>query len=90
MLEITEFFEISIQRGADGGSALHARSTTMSRPAATPKTKKPLPRRETGGPLIQTGPRAGQVRTRTKDGRWRRKRSDAGVPRGPHKATPAS
>ncbi len=29
------------------------------------------------GPVVKTGPTAGQVRTRNKDGRWRAKRSDA-------------
>lgn len=45
--------------------------------------KKSPPPRETGGPTIQTGPRAGKNRARRVDGAWRRKRSDAGVPRGP-------
>ena len=30
------------------------------------------------GPLVKTGPTAGNVRSRNKDGRWRAKRSDAG------------
>ena len=37
--------------------------------------------RETGGPVVKTGPTAGQNRSRNKDGRWRKKRSDAGQPR---------
>ena len=37
--------------------------------------------KETGGPIVKTGPNAGKVRTRRKDGPWRKKRSDAGVPR---------
>lgn len=37
--------------------------------------------RETGGPVVKTGPTAGQNRSRNKDGEWRRKRSDAGKPR---------
>lgn len=37
--------------------------------------------RETGGPVVKTGPTAGQNRSRTKAMRWRRKRSDAGKPR---------
>ena len=36
---------------------------------------------QTHGPLVKTGPTAGQVRSRTKDGRWRKTRSDAGKPR---------
>lgn len=37
--------------------------------------------RETGGPMVRTGPTAGQNRSRNKNGEWRRKRSDAGKPR---------
>ena len=37
--------------------------------------------KDTHGPLIKTGPTAGQNRSRNKDGRWRKKRSDAGKPR---------
>lgn len=37
--------------------------------------------RETGGPVVKTGPTAGQNRSRNQDGQWRAKRSDAGVPR---------
>lgn len=37
--------------------------------------------RETGGPVVKTGPTAGQNRSRNKNGQWRRKRSDAGKPR---------
>ncbi|MGT2802918.1 hypothetical protein SAMN02910293_00559 [Streptococcus henryi] len=33
------------------------------------------------GPLVEKGPTAGQVRSRTKSGQWRKKRSDAGVQR---------
>lgn len=33
------------------------------------------------GPLVKTGPTAGQNRSRNKDGRWREKRSDAGKSR---------
>lgn len=36
---------------------------------------------QTGGPIVKTGPTAGQNRSRNKNGRWRAKRSDAGVPR---------
>ena len=37
--------------------------------------------RDTGGPVVKTGPTAGQNRSRNQDGQWRRKRSDAGKPR---------
>ncbi|MFC5466974.1 hypothetical protein [Lederbergia graminis] len=37
--------------------------------------------RETKGPIVKTGPTAGQNRAKNKDGRWRAKRSDAGKPR---------
>ena len=37
--------------------------------------------RETGGPVVKTGPTAGQNRSRNKNGRWRKKRSDAGQTR---------
>jgi hypothetical protein len=33
------------------------------------------------GPIVRTGPTAGQVRSRNLDGRWRAKRSDAGSSR---------
>ena len=36
---------------------------------------------QTHGPIVKTGPTAGQVRTRNSDGRWRTKRNDAGKPR---------
>lgn len=37
--------------------------------------------RETNGPVVKTGPTAGNNRSRNSDGTWRRKRSDAGKPR---------
>lgn len=37
--------------------------------------------KDTGGPIVKTGPTAGQVRTKNNDGTWREKRSDAGKPR---------
>lgn len=37
--------------------------------------------RETGGPVVKTGPTAGYNRSRREDGPWRKKRSDAGKPR---------
>jgi len=37
--------------------------------------------RDTNGPVVKTGPTAGENRSRNKDGRWRAKRSDAGKPR---------
>lgn len=33
------------------------------------------------GPRVKTGPTAGEVRSKNKDGQWRRKRSDAGKKR---------
>lgn len=41
--------------------------------------------KDTHGPIVKTGPTAGQVRSRTSDGTWRRKRSDTAIPRGPRK-----
>ena len=38
--------------------------------------------RETNGPVVKSGPTAGNNRTRNDDGRWRAKRSDAGKTRG--------
>jgi hypothetical protein len=37
--------------------------------------------KDTGGPIVKTGPTAGQVRSRNDDGQWRKKRSDAGTTR---------
>lgn len=37
--------------------------------------------RDTNGPVVRTGPNAGKNRSRNEDGKWRRKRSDAGKPR---------
>lgn len=37
--------------------------------------------RETGGPIVKTGPTAGKVRSRNKNGTWRKKRADAGYKR---------
>ena len=37
--------------------------------------------KDTHGPLIKTGPTAGQNRSRNKDGSWRKKRNDANKPR---------
>ena len=37
--------------------------------------------RDTHGPVVKTGPTAGQNRSRNKNGRWRKKRSDAGQSR---------
>ena len=43
--------------------------------------------KDTGGPIVKTGPTAGKVRSRNKNGQYRRKRSDAGVPRGSRKSS---
>lgn len=37
--------------------------------------------RDTHGPVVQTGSTRGQNRSRNKNGRWRKKRSDTGTPR---------
>lgn len=37
---------------------------------------------KTHGPVVKTGPTASNNRSRNNDGQWRRKRSDAGKPRG--------
>lgn len=37
--------------------------------------------KDTHGPLVKTGPTRNQVRSRNKNGQFRRKRSDAGKPR---------
>lgn len=37
--------------------------------------------KETKGPIVKTGPTAGQNRSRNNDGTWIKKRSDAGTSR---------
>ena len=37
--------------------------------------------KDTHGPIVKTGPTAGQVRSKNKSGEWRRKRSDTGITR---------
>lgn len=37
--------------------------------------------KDTKGPIVKTGPTAGENRTRNDNGEWRKKRSDAGKPR---------
>lgn len=37
--------------------------------------------KETHGPVVKTGPTAGENRSRNQDGSWRKKRSDAGKKR---------
>lgn len=39
------------------------------------------PPSQTNGPVVRTGPTAGENRSKNQDGRWRAKRSDAGKPR---------
>ena len=39
-------------------------------------TKSP---RDTGGPVVKTGPTRGDNRSRNEDGQWRKKRSDSGA-----------
>lgn len=52
-------------------------------PTTVPKTKYPigLPPKETHGPVVKTGPTAGQNRSRNKNGRFRKVRSDKGKKR---------
>jgi len=35
--------------------------------------------RDTGGPVVKTGPTRGENRSRNEDGQWRKKRSDSGA-----------
>ena len=56
-------------------SSLFSQLTTVSRYTSQ------LSPKDTHGPIVQTGPTAGQNRSRNKDGRWRKKRSDAGKSR---------
>lgn len=49
--------------------------TILDRSIAMPSPK------DTGGPIVKTGPTAGQVRSQNKDGTWHGKRSDADKPR---------
>ena len=37
--------------------------------------------KDTKGPIVKTGPTAGQNRSRNQDGEWRKKRDDSGKPR---------
>ena len=37
--------------------------------------------KDTHGPIVKTGPTAGQVRSKNQNGQWRAKRSDAGTPK---------
>ncbi len=37
--------------------------------------------KDTNGPVVKSGPTAGQNRSRNQDGQWRRKRSDTGKSR---------
>lgn len=39
--------------------------------------------KDTGGPIVKTGPTAGKTRSRNNDGTWHKKRSDTGKPRTP-------
>ena len=51
---------------------------TMSMLSTSVRSASP---RDTHGPVVKTGPTAGENRSRNKDGTWRKKRSDAGKPR---------
>lgn len=43
-------------------------------------TKMPSPK-DTHGPIVKTGPTAGENRSRNQDGTWRKKRNDSGKKR---------
>ena len=43
-------------------------------------TKMPSPK-DTHGPIVKTGPTAGENRRRNQDGTWRKKRNDSGKKR---------
>ena len=48
----------------------------FSKPSKGSKHPTNRPPRETGGPVVKTGPTRGENRSRNKDGSWRAKRSD--------------
>jgi hypothetical protein len=50
---------------------------TSSSSSSTAKYPRNRPPRETHGPVVQSGPTAGQNRVRNGNGQWRKKRSDA-------------
>ena len=53
--------------------AINIKNLTKTTCSASPK--------DTHGPVVKTGPTAGQNRSRNQNGQWRKKRSDAGKPR---------
>lgn len=53
-------------------------SNTTSNYASSAKSASP---KDTHGPIVKTGPTAGQNRSRNQNGQWRIKRSDAGKAR---------
>ena len=63
------------RKRSDAGKPRKEVSSTMV------KYGKGLSPRNTHGPVVQSGPTAGQNRSKNKNGRWRKKRSDAGQPR---------
>ena len=73
-------------RGDEGRRRAEERSGELGRDqyrlsrGSMKKDPKKSPR-ETGGPVVKSGPTAGQSRARNQDGKWRRKRSDTGKPR---------
>lgn len=54
---------------------------TVLKGLITPKKDYRKSPRETGGPIVKSGPTAGQNRSRNSNGQWRAKRSDAGKTR---------
>lgn len=51
------------------------------KPLQASVVKKDWAPQNNGGPLVKTGPTRGENRSRRKDGKWRKKRSDTGIPR---------
>lgn len=56
-------------------------SPLFSQLTAVSRCISQLSPKDTHGPIVKTGPTAGQNRSRNKNGQWRRKRSDAGKSR---------
>jgi hypothetical protein len=54
---------------------------TLNRLSAASNCVSHASPKDTHGPVVKTGPTAGQNRSRNQNGQWRRKRSDAGKPR---------
>ena len=57
------------------------------KPLQASVVKKDWAPQNNGGPLVKTGPTRGENRSRRKDGKWHKKRSDSGSTRPPHAFT---